>query len=465
MGDTVGSMASVSRVAVLCAFATLALAGPAVAGPPGRWTKVHDADANTTEVGVARSGSGLLNVLWTRDADNAVLNTQVSANGSNVIGPHAVFAYTDSSGAVNSSVGLVPAPGGGLRAFFAGLYPNHPLDVGMATATSSDGVSWFVQPTLASDGRTGTRSPVYVASGISGTITNNGVPISIWGDSSPGAAGYHVGTSSTDPDVHFGGPSATVGSPNVATDSASGQVVIGWNDLDSERTLVQSIAPAAARTNTPGGQAPDALERVGMATRDGGGIFIAYLRGTNPFTSRMAVWRFGAGNPMVLSPKNARFPGVARGRDGRLWAYWVIQKANYRIFAARSNQAATQFGAPVKLKPPANTVNSVEGEGTASGGALDLVALAQKNNGDIANYHQRIRPGITLLAKRLGNGQVRFRTRDAGDPLATTVTFTGKTKQTGPDGEVVLAGEPGKKSKATATKNGYHPASRRVKVK
>jgi hypothetical protein len=29
----------------------------------------------------------------------------------------------------------------------------------------------------------------------------------------------------------------------------------------------------------------------------------------------------------------------------------------------------------------------------------------------------------------------------------------------------VLAGEPGKKSKATATKNGFSPASRRVKVK
>jgi hypothetical protein len=106
----------------------------------------------------------------------------------------------------------------------------------------------------------------------------------------------------------------------------------------------------------------------------------------------------------------------------------------------------------------------VEGEGTAPGGALDLVALVVRSGG-IANYHQRVRPGITLLAKALGNGQVRFTTRDAGAPLATTVTFAGKTKQTGPDGKVVLAGEPGKKSKATATKNGYAPASRRVKVK
>jgi hypothetical protein len=459
-------MAPVSRAVVFCALVTLAPASIALAGKPGQWTKVHDADGNTTEVGLARSSNGLLNVLWSRDLDNAVLNTQLAADASGLIGPHRVYAYPDPTGAASSSVALVPAPGGGLRAFFSGLSPASELRERMATATSFDGVSWIVQPTPASDDRTGMGSPVYAAQGISGTIANNGVPISIWGDSSPGAAGYHVGTSSTDPDIHFGGPSATVGDPNVATDSVSGQVVIGWNDLDAGRTLVQSIAPAGARMNTPGGEAPDALERVGMATRDGGGIFIGYLRGTNPFLSKMAVWRFGAAKPMILSPRDARYPGVARGPGGRLWAYWVLQRDNYRIFAARSNEAATQFGAPVRLKPPKGTdaVHSTEGEGTAPGGALDLVVLATRN-GSVANYHQRIRPGITLLAKRLGNGEVRFTTLDAGAPLATTVTFTGKTKQTGPDGKVVLAGERGKKATAKATKNGYHPASRRVKVK
>ena len=115
-------MARDSRLAAACVLVLFALATPAAAGPPGTWTKVHDADANTTEVGVARSSNGLLNVLWSRDADRAVLNTQVSANAKDVIGPHTVFAYTGSSSGVNSSVQLVPAPGGGLRAF-----PRRPL--------------------------------------------------------------------------------------------------------------------------------------------------------------------------------------------------------------------------------------------------------------------------------------------------------------------------------------------------
>ncbi len=236
--------------------------------------------------------------------------------------------------------------------------------------------------------------------------------------------------------------------------------MIGWSDLDAERTLAQSIAAdAGARMNTPGGQAPDALERVGMTGRDGAGVFIAYLRGTNPFDSRMAVWRFGAANPMVLSPQGRPLPGchprARRAPVGLLGATAVQQR---RIFAARSNEAATQFGAAVKLKPPAGrpSVFSLEGEGTAPGGMLDLVALAAAGS-DIANYHQRVRPGITLLAKALGDGEVRFTTRDAGDPLATTIAFAGKTAQTGSDGKVVISAEPDKKFKATATKNGYHP--------
>lgn len=453
-------MALVSRSAALCVLALLALGSPAAAGPPGSWTALNDAESNTLEVGVARSASGVLNVLWTRD--ETVFNTQIAANAKSVTGPHTVFVYQD--GGATTGVSLLPAPGGGLRAFFAGLIPDHPLDTGMATATSADGVSWAVQPTLASASQPGKRSPVYAAQGIGGTIAKNGVPISIWGDSSPGSAGYHVGTDDKDPDVHFGGSGATVGSPNAATDSATGQVVIAWGDIDTGRTLTQSIFPAGPVVSPPGGEAADLLERVAMTGRDGAGIFVAYLRGTNPFLGRPAVWRVGAPEPMVLSGiRGAQYPGVARSIAGRLWAFW---ERSSRIYATRSNRKATRFGATVKIKPPKGTdsLYSLEGEGTAPGGALDLLALAQGTNVEIDNFHQRILPGITLTAKALGGGQVRFKTRDAGEKLDTTITFAGKTKQTGDDGKVVFSAQPGKRT-AKATRDGYHPATRQVKVK
>jgi hypothetical protein len=333
-----------------------------------------------------------------------------------------------------------------------------------------------VQPTLASDSRPGRRSPVYAASGINATLFANGTPLSIWGDSAPNAHGYHVGTSDQTPDVLYGSGGANVGGPGAATDSATGQVAIGYSDLATDRTQVRLVQPTVDPwfppgpvLDTPGGQAPDALYPVAMTGRSGGapGIFVAYLRGTNGFQSRPSVWRVGAARPMVVGKRGGRFPGLAMGSEGRLWAFW-FDPDRLRIHAARSNEAATTFGADVVIRPPRGTdsVWTLAGEG-GPGGVLDLVALMTKDpqNEDTANYHQRIRPGITLLAKALGNGEVRFTTRDAGAPLATEVTFLGKTKQTGPDGKVVLAGKPGKRAKATARKNGYQPASRRVKVK
>ena len=458
-------MALDSRLAAVTTLALLALAAPAAAGPPGTWTKVHDAESTTPEIGLARSSNGLLNVLWP-SPNNAVVNTQISANAQNLIGPHTVFVYTSDGGGVSNSMALLPAPDGGLRAFFSGLYPDNPHDVGLSTATSADGVSWAVQPTLASDSRTGMRSSVYVAAGIGGTVMNDGVPVSIWGDSAPGEAGYHLGTSDQTDDFHFGGNSATVARPNAATDSATGQVVIGWTDLDAGRTLTQSIAPAGGRVSAPGGLAPDAGERLAMTGRDGPGIFVAYPRGTNVFDAKMAVWRFGAGSAMVLSPKDARFPGVARGTDGRIWAFWALQRLNYELFAARSNEAATQFGARVKINLPSRTTSlwSLEGEGTAPGGLLDLVALFTRGGAE-ANYHQRIRPGITLKADNSEEGVVVFTVEDAGDPVeGATVKFAGKSKKTNGKGRTTIAAEGGRQT-ARASADGYTKAKKRVRVK
>jgi hypothetical protein len=104
----------------------------------------------------------------------------------------------------------------------------------------------------------------------------------------------------------------------------------------------------------------------------------------------------------------------------------------------------------------------VEGEGTASEGRLDLLALIQRGD-DVANWHQRIRPGISLFFKVLDNGKVRFKTRDAGVKLATTIIYGGNTAETGPDGIVEMPGKAGKHF-AKATRDGYHPARRSVKV-
>ena len=196
---------------------------------------------------------------------------------------------------------------------------------------------------------------------------------------------------------------------------------VAWNDLDTSRTLVQPAVPAGATLNTPGGEAPDALERVALTGRLSGkpGVYVGYLKGTNPFSSVPEIWQVGAPASMTIkNNKGARFIGLAPAPSGRIWGFWYVQSPQMTIFAARSNRAVTKFGPPNSLKPPAGAtaVYSLEGEGSASGGPLDLLALVQRSGNDIANWHQRVLPRLSLGVS-VKNGKVLFTVTDAGEAV------------------------------------------------
>jgi hypothetical protein len=474
-------VALVSRLAALSALAFLALAAPAAAGPPGSWTKVtnfNSQGSNTDQVSLARTGNGVLHVLWAQDSNNAVLNTRLSADAQNVLGASTVFTYGDT---VNNRPALLAVPGG-LRAFFAGLFSgdqNH--DGGLSTATSADGASWAVQPTLASatDGAGNEASTVYVASGIDATLFSNGTPLSIWGD--PGS-GYHVGTSQGTPDVRYGTSGASTFDPGAATDSATGAVAIGWNDLDAGSVRVAFVQPTTSPwfprgpiMVPPGSGAPDLQIPVAMTGRSGGagGIYVAYLRGTNPFGSSPAIWRVGAPNAFNLTNTDGRLAGVTMGPAGRLWAFWR-EEPGTTIHARRSNASAGTWGADTVVDPPGgtSTVWGLAGEGSAVAcGALDLVAHASVGS-DLANYHQRVLAGLDLKKKIL-NGKkgekekVRFKTLDAGDPVDATVKFGNKKAETGNDGKVkmkIKRKAKNRKVKATAKADCFESDQLKVKV-
>ena len=86
---------------------------------------------------------------------------------------------------------------GGLRVFFSGLtgVPGQ-VDGYMRTAVGgADGTGWS-PPQPASNATPTGVSPVYVASGIDAAPAADGTPWTIWGDSGPGEAGFHVGLDS-----------------------------------------------------------------------------------------------------------------------------------------------------------------------------------------------------------------------------------------------------------------------------
>jgi len=174
----------------------------------------------------------------------------------------------------------------------------------------------------------------------------------------------------------------------------------------------------------------------------------------------------------VGGQKDAGHTGLAAGPDGRLWVFW---DRDHKVYAARTNPAATKLGRIVSIKPPKGTgaIYRLNAEGSA--GPLDLLALAEAKGG-LGYFHQRILPGLTFTAqpKTVKKGKkVTFKTSDAGKPVkGAKVTFKlGKkklTKKTNGKGKATIA-VPAKtkphKYSATAKKGGYSRAKLRVRVK
>jgi hypothetical protein len=452
-----------AAAALSCLSALAVSVGVAQAGPPGKWTQVTGVgkpDQNTLVVGVARTPDGVLHVGWEQPgAGNAasILHSQISANAKTVSGPNTIFAYP---GGANHAVSLL-AVSGGLRAFFSGLAEGSPLNGNMATATSSNGTSWAPAPVTAATPAGGAK-PVYAASGIGAAMGLDGTFYSIWGDSGPNDGGFHVGLdpSTASPDLPGGLKSDTA----IGVDSTSGQVVGAWNIIGGS-VQVMPLAPAGAVTTLPNSTAAQLQHRVGISGRIGApGVFVAFTQGTNEFTGKPALYRVDTGKALTVSKTAGEKVSIAAAPEGRLWIFW---KKGGTVFATRSNKAATAFGAVRKVVAPGgtgSTVYDLAGEG--SPGPLDLLALVQSSSSTLANYHQRILPGLTVKARKGKKGKTLFTVTDAGDAVKgakVKVKGAGSGK-TSKAGTVSLSLAKGKHS-ATASLKGYASATLSVKVR
>jgi hypothetical protein len=415
------------------------------AGPPGTWTRVTGAGGGVQagdEIGLERTSDGRLHVAWTRTpAAPALFHSALSADARTLRGPHLIVAP---SRGLNNRVDLVAGPGGGLRVFFAGLSEAAFSDR-MGTATAGrDGRTWTVQTAPASNGTFGGGSPVYASSGISALTGPRGVPISIWGDSAPGAGGYHVGVDPTTPDFHFL-PGCCSIDPNGAREAGTGRVFYGWNRLDSTtRALVQ--APGEAPREVPNSQATQLGHRLAITGRIGArGIFVAYTAGANTFDGVPALWRVGDREPLILSRRQgARHTSAAPTPGGHVWVMWA---RDGRIWAGRTSVRGTTPGRIMAVTPPRGTVVIRNLTGEASRGALDLFALVDRGPRGSGYWHQRLLPPLAVNAspERLPQrgGRVTVRVTDSGRGIGGALVrlrLGSRTLQarTGPDGRASI---------------------------
>ena len=436
-------------VPLVAAGAASAL-GTSPTGPAGgsAWTRVTDANGrNIDQVGLARTGDGKLHVLWRRrtgPTNEAIVHAPIAPNGTKG-GETVVLGGFNAVGDPD----VVVLPDGRLRAFFMGLgRTNEEGGVVSATAPSS-GAAW-------------TREGVRVSSStkavgpVGAALTSAGAPVFAYAMSF--FLGLHVGLDPVQQDVRLSPDNRCCDYlPDLATDAATGESVLAWySNADGRRGIwAQRVLPAPggrllAPGSVVGGKAITQDQRTPIAARlRAGGVYVGYCGGY-PSCKRALLWRVGAGAPLSAGGSlDVEDVNISPGPEGRLWVMWHDGKSK-RVYARRTNKAATRFGPLLELPPPPRTSSIWKLSGEGSRGPLDLMVSAS-TPGSLATWHRRLLPKLTVSVSIVQSTKTaKFTIRDAGDPVAGARVFVG--------GKAYFTNAAGKAT-ATLTKSGTYTAT------
>jgi hypothetical protein len=456
------------RAAALAVLLTVCAASSASAAP---WKRVTTPDGSSTDqVGHARTADGVLHLVWshptgpnTEDLIHTVILRNGRLGGTNPV----------QSGWVGFSNAALVLDPGGLRAFWGGFRTTDSSDPHqeVSTAVSQDGgASWGLHPGSINPG--GAQS---YASNLAATVRPDGSTLQAFA----GTLGtwVHAGLSPTTANHDYQAPFGPYGyDPNLATDTR-GRSLLVWYSSAAGRAgvLAQFVAP----DGSPSGEVLTMPGTSGMPIGMLGRTPLAPL-GPNPYVAyptpnQIRVWRVGAGNaPAVGRVGGSGSPAVAIAPtgDGRLWILWTNGFGDPDVLARRTNVGARKFGAIVNAGHPKDAMQAYKLDGSAVGGALDV--LGNFNIGTTSTAvtsHRRILPGLTLRARpsRVRRGEpteVRFTVLDAGDAVqGARVTADGESGRTNGEGRVTLSINSRSSVRASATHPGYAAARKRLALR
>jgi hypothetical protein len=257
---------------------------------------------------------------------------------------------------------------------------------------------------------------------------------------------------------------------NLASD-ASGAAMLAWFSDKPPGVLAQPVgangAPAGAAMTMPGTQVmfggPELSRTPIVARPKSGGFYVA--RGVGyPTSDQVRVWRVGSSSTTLLATaRNSAETAISTDSKGRLWVAWTDSEfGDQHVLVARSNAAATRFGAAVDAGAAqgAHSTYTLDISGTSRGADV-LAVFGTEEDASASTFVTRVLPGLSLAAKRSKN-KVTFTVTDAGDPVkGAAVKAGGKSGKTDAKGKVVLALK--SKSASRATAGGYEPASLKAK--
>jgi hypothetical protein len=454
-------------LASAAAVGLVAIAAPAHAGPPGKWTTISGPGiSNIVEPGMYRTADGTLHVAITEEVGTSSINVaHITAAGQLTGRSAAVTGWSSQT----DDPDLVGAPGGGMRLLFGGVATTtttDPYSEGYVYTTSSDasGATWALAPNTTP----AIKSPSgYASYGTGATTLADGTIVAAYPLNS--TITYQVGNSVPQ---SFNVNACCAYDMSLVNDG--GTVWAAWYANGTAPTdqgvFVREIYPALG----PVLQAPGSVtgtgslgtsQAVAMAARAGGGVYLAYLKGY-PNTKNVALWKVGDARPkLVKHSKDASHVALSAGAGGRLWL--AFDDGDDDIHAVHTDPSAKTLGANQVIKTPkGSTVYDLGIEGTS--GRADIVF----NNGT-AILHTQALYGLSVKAKpgsvKAGKpSKVTFTVTDAGDGVkGAKVKAKGKSCKTDKHGKcsITFPGLPAKSFDVRATKSSYADGSVEIKVK
>lgn len=432
---------------VVIALAALALSAGAALAAQARttagtsWSRVSGPQQPGAQLGLARTGDGVLHVIWNRGSSpTSIFDTRVSPAGR-TLGTSTVASGFDGNG----GLAVLAMPDKSLRLFAAG---------GTSPGSSAYGINSFTAPE--SGGSWKLQSGVYwggavanSAGVIGATLTKDGQAVTAW----RGYAAEGVPPASIPPSAYQGGMTES----RLATDAGGGGVVLsGVTNSGKGGVYVQQVLPGrAAPVVLPLPSASNDWNN-GLSGRIGApGVYVAYAD-----ASAARLYRYG-GATKTLAKGPFTSATTCAGPDGRLWVSWG--SASEGLFVTRTNKAASAFEPVQKLKLPQNTKDGltwVQCEGSAGPADLYADVLVGSAGGF---WHAHVLARLSVRASS-AKGKATISVRDAGDPVAgVSIKVGSKRVATDAKGQATFVLRPGSYG-VTATAAGYASASVRVTV-
>jgi hypothetical protein len=442
---------------VVCLALLAGVAVSANASQPGKWTQIaYFHNGAKSNLGLARDRHGVLHVLWAgpkRRSYTAIYDTPISLKGA-VGQPKAVVSGWNSV----EPPAAVATAGGAIHAVISGQKVNSNTDPFSGLNEAVGPGAWKLGPRAFGNFSITVSSSADVRT----AALKSGQLVSIW--STAAALLFQTGVDPATVPQNVSPPGDPSGSPVIAVDQKSGDVVVAYHGVGSGSTFFRRILPTLSAPQAM----PQSKADPSIASRAGGGVFSAYA----PDAARVVLLQYGGKSRKVPVPKGARAltAGVAAGPDGRLWVFYGNEQTTY---VTRTSKAVLGFEPVQTLKSPPKTVQYFRLEGEGSAGPLDLFAdVTVDGQTKDGSYHTQVQPKLSLHAgkKTLKGGavQVTVRVTDAGDPIqGSKVTgLPGGTKTTDAKGSVTVTVPAAKKGTVAlvAKKPGYVAAKGRLTV-